>query len=295
MITFTCFGEILWDVFPTYRRIGGAPLNVALRLHSLGARVYMVSRLGNDLNGNTIDKHIGDQGLSTRFIQRDESLSTGSVDVHLDQDRTATYTIHKPVAWDAIDCSPEIMNAVKESDALIFGSLVCRSPQSKHSLEELIPVAKFRIFDLNLRPPHYDLDLIVSLMHRSDLIKMNDEELDEISSYLGLSVNSIQKRMVALSEYLKKDLSICVTKGAAGAELQHENRCYQNVGYPVSVADTVGAGDSFLATLSYNLLNGTPPQKALDRACAMGSLVASREGANPKVEEQEIIQMLGVQ
>jgi fructokinase len=132
-------------------------------------------------------------------------------------------------------------------------------------------------------------------MHRSDLIKMNDEELDEISSYLGLSVNSIQKRMVALSEYLKKDLSICVTKGAAGAELQHENRCYQNVGYPVSVADTVGAGDSFLATLSYNLLNGTPPQKALDRACAMGSLVASREGANPKVEEQEIIQMLGVQ
>ena len=292
MLTVTCFGEVLWDVFPSYRRIGGAPLNVAMRLHRLGARVNMVSRLGKDKEGDAIIEFMRDQGLSTEFIQRDDKLGTGSVDVHLDRNRTATYTINKPVAWDRIVSSQSVLDAVRGSDALIFGSLVCRSEKSEQTLKALIEVAKYKIFDLNLRPPHYDLDQITDLMQQTDLIKMNDEELFEVCSKLGLAGNTIQERISSLSDFVKRDVSVCVTKGAAGAELLHKDEFYQNSGYKVSVADTVGAGDSFLATLSFHLLGGMHPQMSLDRACAMGSLVASKEGANPEVEEYEISNML---
>lgn len=288
MVTVTCFGEILWDVFPSYRRIGGAPLNVALRLHRLGARVNMVSRLGIDKDGDEILRFITDQGLGTEFIQRDEQLRTGSVDVHLDEERTATYTINIPVAWDAIELSTRIKEAVQSSDALIFGSLVCRNKRSEQSLLELLDFASYRIFDLNLRPPHYELDQILPLLLKADLIKMNDEELAEVCSHFGLQGNSVKERIASVSDFLKKDVSICITKGAAGAELLFKDIYYMNAGYKVTVADTVGAGDSFLATLSYHLLNGSHPQKALDIACAMGSLVASKEGANPVVDQKEI-------
>ena len=292
MTKITCFGEILWDVFPSYRRIGGAPLNVALRLHSLGARVNMVSRVGADKDGEEILDYMARQGLSTEFIQRDEELDTGTVDVHLDESRTATYTINMPVAWDAIESAPGILEAVRNSDALLFGSLVCRSRRSEQTLDQLLDIAKFKIFDLNLRPPHYNLDQIIHLMQRSDLIKMNDEELDEVCSHLDLEGDSIESSIRSLRDFLDRETTICVTKGPEGAELLFNEKVYSNNGYWVSVADTVGAGDSFLATLSLHLLEGQEPQMALDRACAMGSMVASKEGANPLIEESEILRML---
>ncbi len=292
MVRISCFGEILWDVFPTYRRIGGAPLNVALRLHRLGAEVSMISRLGRDPNGSEILDFFKKQGLKADLVQLDESLPTGTVEVHLDESRTATYTINEPVAWDAIETSAEIRNAVTGSDALIFGSLACRNKKSEDSLLSLIDLASFKIFDLNLRPPHYDLDRIFSLMLKADLIKMNDEEIEEVCTHLGLPGKNTTERIRALSGVLSPKTTICVTKGAEGAELLHENLLYENPGYPVKVADTVGAGDSFLATLSFLLLGGGDPQKALDTACAMGSLVAAKEGANPVVRKDEIENML---
>ena len=292
MVRISCFGEILWDVFPTYRRIGGAPLNVALRLHRLGAEVSMISRLGRDPNGSEILGFLKEQGLREDLVQLDESLPTGTVEVHLDERRTATYTIREPVAWDAIETSAEIRDAVSGSDALIFGSLACRNKESEDTLLSLIDLAAFKIFDLNLRPPHYDLEKIVSLMHKADLIKMNDEEIEEVCAHLGLRGKSTTERIRALSRVLSPKTTLCVTKGAEGAELLHENLLYMNAGYPVDVADTVGAGDSFLATLSFMLLGGSDPQEALDTACAMGSLVASKEGANPIVSQEEIDNML---
>jgi fructokinase len=288
MLRISCFGEVLWDVFPSYRRIGGAPLNVALRLHRLGAEVYMVSRLGKDPEGEEILSYIREQGLSDDLIQLDEELPTGTVDVHLDEHRTATYTINKPVAWDNIASGQEIGNAIRGSDALIFGSLVCRSERSEKTLLSLIDQAAYKIFDLNLRPPHYKLSKILLLMQEADLIKMNDEEIGEVCSFLKLPGNTVRERMKTLSGHLDKKVTLCVTKGPDGAELLREGILYENPGYKVKVADTVGAGDSFLAALSFHLLSGTAPQKALDIACAMGTLVAGKEGANPMVTKEEI-------
>lgn len=288
MITISCFGEILWDVFPSYRRIGGAPLNVALRMHRLGASVNMISRLGLDKDGQDILKYLQEQKLSTNFIQSDPILKTGTVDVHLDETRTATYTINKPAAWDAIELNPQILQTVGSSDALIFGSLALRSETSRKSLEALLQNSKFKIFDLNLRPPHFDMDKMVEFLKRADLIKLNDEELDELADHLGLSGASVSEKMINLSNWMPSEPILCVTKGAEGAQLLIKGAMYTNPGYEVEVADTVGAGDSFLATLSYLLLKKRPPQEALDRACAMGSLVAGKQGAIPIISEEEI-------
>jgi len=288
MISVSCFGEILWDVFPSYRRIGGAPLNVALRMHNLGASVHMISRLGKDEDGEEILKYLREQGLSPNLIQMDEEYKTGTVDVHLDETRTATYTINKPAAWDAIELTPEMKQAVRSSDALIYGSLATRSPRTEETLKALLKEARFKVFDMNLRPPHYEMDRLIELMLVADLLKLNDEELYEISAHLNLEGNTITEKMIKLSRWVSSDVTICVTKGAEGAQLLHKGEMYSNSGYQVQVADTVGAGDSFLATLCFYLLSKDAPQRALDQACAMGSLVASKEGAIPVITLKEI-------
>ena len=292
MLQITCFGEVLWDVFPTYRRIGGAPLNVALRLHSLGADVKMISRVGNDKDGSEIYDYAASEGLSTAYFQKDQKLSTGTVDVHLDESNTASYTINSPAAWDMIEPTSNLKEVVEQSDAIIFGSLVCRNETSKSTLIDLLKISNYKIFDLNLRPPNYDLDVVSQLMHRSDFIKMNDEELEIISSHLGVEGESITELVQGIKKHLGNDKSICITKGADGAELYLKGRFYTNSGYRVNVTDTVGAGDSFLATIIYNLLKGESTQKALDKGCAMGSLVASKEGANPKIRPDQIERLM---
>lgn len=288
MIRVSCFGEILWDNFPSYRRIGGAPLNVALRMHSLGASVRMISRLGQDVDGQDILTYIKDQGLSSDLIQIDPNHKTGTVDVHLDDTGTASYTINKPAAWDEIELIPEMKKVVSNSDVLIYGSLASRSPRSEETLKALLKEAQFKVFDMNLRPPHYSMDLMIELLREADLVKLNDEELDELVQHLSLEGTSIDQKMTLLSEWLPSDVTLCVTKGAEGAQLLLRDKMYVNQGYPVKVADTVGAGDSFLATLCFHILSDFPTQDALDRACAIGSLVASKEGAIPKVSQSEI-------
>lgn len=292
MISVSCFGEILWDNFPSYRRIGGAPLNVALRMHTLGASVNMISRLGKDEDGVEILNYLKEQQLSTELIQKDAQYKTGTVDVHLDKTRTATYTINKPAAWDAIELTSEMKKAVSISDALIYGSLASRSLRSAETLKALLKEARFKVFDMNLRPPHYEMDRLLDLMRAADLVKLNDEELYEISRHLNLGGNTITQKMISLSRWVSSEVIICVTKGAEGAQLLHNGEMYSNSGYQVKVADTVGAGDSFLATLCFYLLSKHAPQHALDQACAMGSLVASKEGAIPTITPEEIETMI---
>ncbi len=291
MPVITCFGETLWDVFPAHEKIGGAPLNVAMRLHSLGAKVNMISRIGKDRYGTELKEFVAHKGMDTSRIQLDPELPTGRVLVAIDAKGSASYNIEQPVAWDRIEFLEADRLAVLASDALIFGSLACREPVSRSTLLSLIPSAKIKVFDVNLRPPHYEMEQILELMKKSDLIKLNDEELEVVFRFLGKRLEELPAGMSELSALTGVKM-ICVTRGADGALLLLNGTIYTNSGYKVTVKDTVGAGDSFLATLTYQLLSNTPPQEALDMACAMGSIVASREGANPEISIQEIKQVL---
>ncbi|MBT8394366.1 MAG: carbohydrate kinase [Flavobacteriaceae bacterium] len=287
MSKIVCYGEVLWDVFPTHKKIGGAPLNVALRLNSLGNEVYIVSKIGNDQNGTKLIDFINSQGVSTDFIQIDENFATGTVKVILDEKGSASYDIEFPRAWDKIESTDKLVKLVEESDAFYYGSLVSRGELSQNTLFKLIDKAKYKICDLNLRPPNYTTEGLKALMEKADFLKLNDDELFEISKALGSKYNSIEQNVKFISEETNTK-SVCVTKGSHGALLLAEGKLYYNSGYQIKVVDTVGAGDSFLASLISKLLSGTNPQVAINYACAVGALVAQSEGANPVITPEEI-------
>lgn len=282
-----CFGETLWDIFPDKKVIGGAPLNVSLRLHALGAQATMISRIGRDQDGDKLIEYLKKESFDHSMIQFDEQLATGNVQVHLDESNTATYTISEPVAWDHIEFQQNDIEIISKADAFIFGSLCCRNSRSRKTLFEYLLQAKFKVFDANLRPPFYSMELVFQLMEIADMIKLNDEELDEIVKFLRIESKSIEDQIKNLSE-LTHTQHICVTLGAKGAIFFTQGEFFKNPGYKVVVKDTVGAGDSFLASLVYQFVRGVPSQQAIDFSCAMGSLVASKNGGNADVSLDEI-------
>ena len=288
-----CFGEVLFDVFPTHTKIGGAPLNVGLRLASLGIETQIISRIGQDAKGKELLDFIEANDVSTTYIQTDSHFSTGEVTVKLDEKGSASYTINYPVAWDKIEATPEAHDIVYSADAVVFGSLVCRDTASYQSLLSLLNVAKYKIFDVNLRAPFYTKELLSDLMNKADFIKFNDDELYEISAYLGSPYHSLEQNMQFIAEKTNTQ-HICVTKGSHGAVLFYNNQLFYNSGYKITVADTVGAGDSFLAGLLSKLLAGIAPQEAINFACALGALVAQEEGANPKISPEAIAEFMQI-
>ncbi|WP_418264153.1 carbohydrate kinase family protein [Flavobacterium faecale] len=282
-----CFGEVLWDVFPTHKKIGGAPLNVALRLNSFGIQTTMISRVGLDENGSDIKEFIGDQKSDTYFIQEGADYKTGVVNVMINEKGNASYDIMYPSAWDKIQLTSEMKELVSNADAFVFGSLICRDEVSRTTLMALLDVAKYKVLDANLRAPYYTTEVLIELMSKADFIKLNDEELREISRELDSPYNSFEQNIKFIAKKTKAK-HICVTKGEFGAVLYYDGKFFYNSGYFIKVVDTVGAGDSFLASLTMKLLKGKSPQKALNYACAVGALVASQEGANPKISDTEI-------
>lgn len=286
-LSIVCFGEVLFDVFPTHIKIGGAPLNVALRLASLGVNSNIISRIGKDTIGRELIDYVRTNGVNTASIQVDEIFNTGEVIVKLNEKGSASYTINYPVAWDKIVCIPEDESMVKKADALVFGSLVCRDSISQNSLLEIINYAKYAVFDVNLRAPFYAKEILLNLMMQSDFIKFNDDELYEISASMNSPYHSLEQNILFIAEQTNTK-HICVTKGSHGAVLYYNEKMYYNSGYKIDVVDTVGSGDSFLAGLLSELLINSNPQEAINFACALGAIVAKNEGANPKISNKEI-------
>jgi fructokinase len=282
-----CFGEVLWDVFPSHKKIGGAPLNVALRMNSLGIATTIISRIGKDEDGNDILSFLKDQNVSSHSIQVGEEYKTGVVNVMINEKGNASYDILYPSSWDKITLTNEMIEKVSASDVFIFGSLICRDEISRSTLYGLLDKAKYKVFDANLRAPYYTMEVLNELMLKADFVKLNDEELWEISKKLESPYNSFEQNIKFIAEKTNTK-QVCVTKGAFGAVLYHNDKFYYNSGYFIKVVDTVGAGDSFLATLTARLLKGKSPQKSLNYACAIGALVAGQEGANPKISEKVI-------
>ncbi len=282
-----CFGEILLDVFSNRKEIGGAPLNVASRLNSLGVKTTLISAVGQDEEGTTLINYFNTIGIDTDTIQVFHDFPTGQVQVALNQQGNASYVINYPSAWDKIRLTDIQLKRVSEADFFVFGSLSARDEISKTTLTTLIDQASYKIFDINLRKPHYSDDTLLTFLKKADLIKLNDEELIEVLALLKLGGATIEAQIKNLSQ--KTDTpSICVTLGAKGAILYRDNSFYYNRGYKVSVVDTVGSGDSFLAALITKIFSRANAQEAIDFACAVGAIVAKNKGANPVFPESEI-------
>ena len=287
----TAFGEILWDNLPTGKVLGGAPVNLLTHLAALGADCSVISRCGNDADGAALREAIRRKHVAIDFIQTDPQLATSQVLVQLNDEGCVHYDIVYPCAWDKIQAGEAAKTRVAQSDVFIFGSLSVRDAVSRQALAELLPHASFKIFDVNLRPPHYRLADLRDMMRQADFIKLNDDELHEIATALGSPYRSIEQNIRFIAEHTHTR-QICVTLGKHGALYFCDGELFAHYGYRVTVADTVGAGDSFLAGFIHQYLQRKPPQEILAFACALGSLVASRHGATPEVSLAEIEAMM---
>ncbi|WP_374959789.1 carbohydrate kinase [Gilvibacter sp.] len=279
-----CYGEILWDCFPDREVLGGAPFNVAFRLHRLGAEVQLISALGNDARGHEAYFVLEELGLDTTCIYPHKELATGYVNVELDQAGAATYTIGQPVAWDHIP-APEIL---VDNPILVFGSLALREPFNLSQLHKLVERCDTVVFDINLRPPHYQMNQLIPLMEKASCIKLNEDELPLVLKELDITADALEQQLRLLAAETQTE-TICVTLGAEGAAVLHGGEFYSQKGFPAQVVDTVGSGDAFLAAFIYGFyLLQEGPQAALKRGCALGSLVAATAGATAEIPMTEL-------
>ena len=285
------FGEILWDKLPSGKVPGGAPLNFAYRLNSFQNSLSIISKVGDDSLGKGLTEFLNKNGLDTEHIQISKIYKTGEVNVSIDKNGIADYDILNPVAWDDISLNLKNIELTKNSSVFVFGSLICRNMTSRRTLKELLKIAPFKLFDINLRSPYYNMNLIEELMLSSDFIKFNYEEIEEIST-IYINKNATLENMIETISEKTKTKNICVTMGEKGACYYTNNSFYYQDGFKINVLDTVGAGDSFLATLVEGILNKTKPQEILKKACAVAALVASKEGATPTVSMTEINDLL---
>lgn len=254
-------------------------MNVAFHLNQLGVATGMISRVGADALGNELLAFLQEKNIPTELIQPDPQHPTGTVHVSLDAAGHPAYEIVKPVAWDFIEAEAAAETAVQAAEMLVYGSLVCRLPQSEMSLKKLIALARYRVLDVNLRQPYVAESLIRELLLTADLVKMNDEELSIITSWLNIG-GEMPQRMASM--VLRFDLQgLIVTLGAEGAAYADPAGFYETPGIAVQVQDTIGSGDAFLAGFLQQKRLGASPQHCLERACQLGAFVATQKGGTP--------------
>ncbi|GGB96716.1 carbohydrate kinase family protein [Dyadobacter sediminis] len=288
----TVFGEMLWDMLPSGKQPGGAPMNVAIHLKNFGLDPAFISRAGDDDLGAELMQYLEKQKLNTDFIQTGTTHLTGIVKVNLSDKTEVTYKIVQPVAWDYIQATPENRQLVKNSDVFVYGTLSVRSQQSRDTLFELLKEAKLKVFDVNIRPPHLDRTTAEHLLQQADIVKVNEHELGTVCDWFGIQPD-VETRMKFLYERFNLKL-VCVTLGADGAMVLSADGFHTQKGYKVEVQDTIGSGDSFLAMFLKEYISGSPVSAALRKACAVGALVASHRGATPEISEAELDQFLNI-
>ena len=274
-----CVGEVLWDSLPSGLFLGGAPFNVACHLRAAGMPAAMVSRIGGDRLGTEIVARARRYGVAVDLIQVDTQLPTGFVGVTLDESGVPAYDIVSPAAWDAIAISDPLVKRASAARAIVFGSLAQRHETSRGTIEQLWESDALMVFDVNLRPPFDDREVVRRSLMRANMVKMSDQELHQLASWFRLP-SGIREGATAIAEQFGCD-TVCVTRGDQGASLLHDGSWNEQDGFEVEVRDTVGAGDAFLAVLLVGLLNGTAPSAALEHANLIGAYVVTQYGAVP--------------
>jgi fructokinase len=285
-----CFGEILWDILPSGRQAGGAPFNVAFHARQSGFDAVLISRVGEDELGIELLDFLREKGIPDETIQRGKTHLTGVVKANVSDRNEVTYQIVQPVAWDYIHWDEDLSQRVAAADFFLFGSLGARSPKSRETLYALLNDARRKVFDINLRPPHYTRNIVEYLLQHADIVKMNHHELAEVTSWYEYPGDE-ETAMRHLTDRFGVQ-TVCVTRGENGACLWHNGQFWESPGLTVDVQDTIGAGDSFLAALLYHL--DRDPKEALDIACATGAYVATQRGATPSYTDADIRKLMTV-
>ncbi len=285
-----CFGEVLWDILPSGAVPGGAPMNVTYHLHKQKKDPALITRIGNDEKGNQLRELFADLGVCTDYFQIDNEHETGKVYAEPNEHNEVVYDIVKPVAWDFIQWDQSYSKLVSNADYFVFGSLASRSPESKKTLLQLIETARKRVLDINLRAPHFDRLIVEELLGKTDFLKLNLAELELITGWFSNHTN-IDDRVRSVADKFQIS-NIVATMGGDGAFLFIDGKTYHHPGFKVTVKDTVGSGDSFLAGLLSKLMDNEDPKDALKFANGLGAFIATQSGACPEYAMRDVLELI---
>ena len=275
-------GEVLWDALPSGEAFGGAPANFTCHCRSLGAEAYIISAVGADERGSAAIEFLGNHGVSVSGLAICGDRETGVVQVTLDEKGKPDYEICEGVAWDSIPLNAEMRIIAGKLDAVCFGSLCQRDPESRRTIRQLLASTRpeaLRVFDINLRQNYHDAELIRDSIELANVLKLNDEELPVVAEVYGFHGDELE---VLRSVVQSCDLKLAaLTRGAEGSVLMTPGGVSAGPAHPAEIVSTVGAGDAFTATLVMDVLAERPLDSINAHANAVAAYVCSKEGAVP--------------
>jgi fructokinase len=285
-------GELLWDLFPSGKQLGGAPANFAYITALLGDSGIVASRVGDDRLGQEALWHLKSCGLDVSRVQRDLARPTGTVKVEVDSKGQPEYQITENVAWDFMEFSEDWISLARSAHAVCFGTLAQRNSVSRSTVRAFLsalPSFAIGIFDVNLRQSFFSPEILRDSLRHATVLKLNHQEfprfLDLVQCPLRNSARAPgEDSDISEARWLCREFSlrmVCITRGSNGSVLVTANSHHEHPGISVKVADTVGAGDAFTAALVHHALRGSSLAMMNTAANRMGAWVASQEGATP--------------
>jgi fructokinase len=298
-------GELLWDVLPEGMRLGGAPANFAVMAGRLGDRAAILSRIGRDDLGRQAIDWLDPMPVETGFIEVDAAHETGRVTVSFSGGEPH-YTIHEPAAWDFLELSDEWLQLAERASAICFGSLAQRSPRSRQTIQALAAAARatsIRVFDVNLRAPFYSAEVIEESLELATVVKMNEEEAPRVLEQLDIELPGFeiedalkdrepQTRLDLLRAAADRLLAefptlhmVAITRGSRGSLLVTRDEWNEHPGFPVNLADGIGAGDAFTAAVTHYMLRGASMAMLNEAGNRWGAWMASQSGAMPALPD----------
>ncbi|MDX1700900.1 MAG: carbohydrate kinase [Melioribacteraceae bacterium] len=280
-------GEILWDIFPSGKVLGGAPANFAYQINSLGIRGLPISSVGSDMLGKEIINVLSEKSLSTELLQVNHNFETGKVEVTLDNSGIPTYEIKENVAWDNIDFTFELKKAAKKCDAICFGSLAQRNEKSRNTIMKFLADTSpncLKVFDINLRQNYYSDSIIIESLQDATALKLNNEELEIIKDILGIYGSDESLVAQIMDNYQLQQIAL--TMGEKGSFVYFLDQESYLKPKKIKIIDTVGAGDAFTAGLVYGILNDFNIDHTHTIANNLASFVCSMAGATPTLDDE---------
>lgn len=284
------FGEALWDLLPSGPVLGGAPLNFAYRLGTHGVSAALVTQVGDDELGERAAAQMRELGMPTDLVLRTSNLPTGTVEITFDEERNPSYVIVPDVAYDAIPWNESIAYAAAQADLVCFGTLAQRDERSRATLARIVDAfsGSTILVDINLRPKCHTETTIRWSVDRGTVLKLNNEELPVLGALYGLRERRMPEAAAELAERAGLD-AVVVTLGKHGAVAAERGKApVVSPGFAVEVDDPCGSGDAFAAAFVAARRDGVGTETALERANALGALVATQPGATQQVDSQAV-------
>jgi fructokinase len=290
------FGEVVWDILPNGKVLGGTPSNMVFRCNSFNEHGFLLSRVGDDELGNEIFDELKKLKISDENVQIDSEFPTGTVHINFDENLDARYIVTPDVAFDHIEFTAESLKLVRDADCLFYGLLPQRFGISKNTLRELIKESpdSIHFFDLKLFEHFFNAKVVENLLERSNIVRIKEKEIGFLGKELNLVADDLELFSSELSKKYKIDI-VLITRGQNGVFAYHHKKgAFSDPGYNIEVVDNIGSGMAFSAGFLVYHLNGKSIQQALNFGNASGALNTTKRGATSYFNKKEVLAFMRI-